>query len=75
MQTIDTIELELQGLRKHLRRMSDSKLLRFGQAAKHACHRSAGAKGTDRVVLVMQLQAARQEWNRRKPDLPLRGSF
>jgi hypothetical protein len=75
MSKIAVDELELEGLRERLCGMADGELLRFGWVTKNAC--SGGAKRGDRELesCMLQLQEAREEWNRRKTQLPLRGSF
>jgi len=68
-------ELELEGLRERLCEMTDGELLRFGWVAKNACSRDGGPAERDPELYILRLYEARQEWNRRKPRLPLRGSF
>jgi hypothetical protein len=67
-------ELEVAGLRERLCAMSDEELLRFGWAARCVCAReNPRERGPQSFVL--RLHEAREEWNRRKPGLPLRDSF
>jgi hypothetical protein len=68
-------ELGVEGLRERLSGMGDSELLRFGWFAKYACSRDGGPAERDREPNILELYEARQEWNRRKKRLPLRGSF
>ncbi len=73
MDTAAAYELELEGLRKYLFQMSDGELLRFGQVAKYASGNGTAVEG--RESSLVRLREARVEWNRRKPALPLHGSF
>jgi hypothetical protein len=68
-------ELGVEGLRERLCEMADDELLRFGWVAKYACSRDGGPGERDRASNILELYEARQEWNRRKKRLPLRGSF
>ena len=68
-------ELGVEELRERLCEMADNELLRFGWVAKYACSRDGGPAERDRELNILQLYEARQEWNRRKTRLPLRGSF
>jgi hypothetical protein len=60
----------LDELRKRLRRMSDTELLRFVQAAKHMCSPGANFEHSPRESFVIQLKEAREEWKRRNPEPP-----
>jgi hypothetical protein len=75
MSKVVSDELELEGLRERLCEMADGELLRFGWVTKNAC--SGGGKPGERgrESCMLQLHEAREEWNRRKTRLPLRGSF
>ena len=68
------IDLKVEELRKRLRAMSETELLRFGQAAKYMCSPEANY-GPPRQVFVVQLREARLEWRRRHPGLPLNESI
>jgi hypothetical protein len=68
-------ELGVEGLRGRLGEMGDSELLRFGWVARYACSRNGGPAERDRESSILELYEARQEWNRRRKGLPLRGSF
>jgi hypothetical protein len=73
MSTVTTDDLEIARLRNRLRQLSDNELLRFGLIAKYACQ--ADGLQAERESSLRELQEAREEWNRRRPRLPLRGSF
>jgi hypothetical protein len=73
MSAVTTNDLEIARLRDRLRQLSDNELLRFGLIAKYSCQ-ADGLQG-ERESSLRDLQEAREEWNRRKPRLPLRGSF
>jgi hypothetical protein len=62
-------------LRKRLRRMNDTELHRFLQAAKYMCSPGPNLEHSPRESFVIQLQEARAEWKRRHPELPLRDSL
>jgi hypothetical protein len=57
-------EVQLENLRKRLRRMSEDELVRFGKAARSLC-RNRDCPETFR----RQLEEARAEWRRRHPRL------
>jgi hypothetical protein len=73
MYTAEAYELGLERLRKYLFQMSDGELLRFGQVAKYTSGNDTAVEG--RESSLVRLREARVEWNRRRPGLPLRGSF
>jgi hypothetical protein len=75
MSKIADHELELEGLRERLCGMADGELLRFGWVTKNACSGGGKPGERERESRRMQLHEAREEWNRRKTQLPLRGSF
>jgi hypothetical protein len=54
------MERELLELREQLRKMTDSELTRFGQAARFICRDKS-----PRRVFMTQLEEAREEWKRR----------
>jgi hypothetical protein len=68
-------EVDLEGLRTRLRKMSDQELLRYGQAAKSMCSPDAYFGQSPRQVFITQLKEAREEWKRRNPSLPLSESI
>jgi hypothetical protein len=68
-------ELELGDLRRRLRGMSESELLRFGLVARHSSHLRLNLDDRSCESFAMELREASEEWNRRKPKLPLRDSF
>ena len=61
-------EVDLEGLRTRLRKMSDQELLRFGKAAKSMCSPSAYFGQPPRQTFVVQLAEARAELKRRNAD-------
>jgi hypothetical protein len=68
-------EIDLEGLRARLRKMTDSELLRYGRAAKSMCSPDAYFGQAPRQAFLIQLEEARQEWRRRNPNLPLADSI
>ena len=65
----------LDNLRKRLRRMGDTDLHRFVQAAKYMCSPGANFEHSPRESFVIQLREAQEEWKRRNPDRPLSDSI
>ena len=61
-------EVDLEGLRARLRKMSDQELLRYGQAAKSMCLPSAYFGRPPRQVFVIQFEEARAEQERRNSE-------
>lgn len=61
-------EVDLEGLRVRLRKMSDQELLPFGQAAKSMRSPDAYFGQPPRQVFVIQLQEARSELERRNAE-------
>ena len=55
--------------------MSNPELLRFGVNAKLRCSQAENPNEPRMKTLLVQLNHARAEWNRRHPKLPLRDSF
>jgi len=55
--------------------MPDTELLRFGLTTKFRCRRLGHSRSPQLPALLAQLDAARAEWNRRHPHLPLVDSF
>jgi hypothetical protein len=68
-------ESDIERFHQRLRKMSGPKLLRFGVVNKYMCSLETNPDRLSRESFVMQLNEAREEWNRRYPELPLRGSF
>jgi len=66
--------LNVPGLRERLRKMTDTELLRFAEAAKYMCSPEASFGHPPRHTYVVQLQEARAEWKRRKPEMPVTDS-
>jgi hypothetical protein len=58
-----------------LSEMSDSELLRIGVITKFKCSSQSGLSDGRRHELAVQFEAARNEWKRRFPDLPLSSTF
>jgi hypothetical protein len=54
--------IDLEELRRRLRKMSDEELMRFGKAGRSLCRDKS-----PRQVFVIQLEEARAEWRRRHP--------
>jgi hypothetical protein len=63
--------LNVPELRERLRKMTDTELLRFAEAAKYMCSPEASFGHPPRHTYVVQLQEARTEWKRRKPEMPV----
>ena len=55
--------------------MSNPELLRFGVNTKLRCSEAENLDDPPMKNLLMRLNLARAEWNRRHPKLPLRDSF
>jgi hypothetical protein len=68
-------EIDREGLRTRLRKMSDQELLRYGRAAKSMCSPDAYFGQAPRQTFVIQLEEAKAEWRRRNPNLPLADSI
>jgi hypothetical protein len=58
--------VDIEELRTRLRKMSDNQLIEFGRAARFMCSLEASFGKPPRAVFVDQLNAAREEWRRRK---------
>jgi hypothetical protein len=58
-------------LRKRLRKMNDTELHRFVQAARYMCSPEANFGHSPRESFVIQLREAQEESKRRNPDRPL----
>jgi hypothetical protein len=59
--------VDVEELRKRLRKMSDQELVRFGKAARYMCSPAANFGKPPREPFVIQLNEARAEWRRRHP--------
>jgi hypothetical protein len=68
-------QIDVEQLRERLHKMTDTELLRFGQAAKYMCSPEASLGQPPRQTYIVQLEEARAEWKRRKPELPLNDSI
>ena len=60
------VEVDVEELRDRLRRMSDERLLQFGEAARFMCSKRANGNQAPRKAFLVQLGEARAEWRRRK---------
>jgi hypothetical protein len=71
MQSIQLTNLDVDGLRTRLRKMSDEELRKFGEAAKCMVSPRANVGKPPVPAFVLQLEEARAEWRRRqtKPTL------
>jgi hypothetical protein len=58
-------EVDLEGLRARLRKMSDEELRRFGRASQYMCSPEANLGKPPRKPFVIQLEEARAEWKGR----------
>jgi hypothetical protein len=65
---------KLTELRERLRKMNDAELGRFGKAASYMCSQEASVDSQPRQSFLIQLEEAKAEWKRRKPDILLRDS-
>jgi hypothetical protein len=55
--------------------MPDSELLRFGQSAKRLCSPEVNSSKPPIEAYALKLREAREEWQRRHPELPLSESI
>ena len=62
----DNAEVDLEELRDRLRRMSDERLLQFGEAARFMCSKRANGNQPPSKTFLVQLGETRAEWRRRK---------
>jgi hypothetical protein len=63
-------EFNLEELCQHLETMPETKLLRFGQAAKHMRSPEENREPL-RELFIVQVRETRAEWRRRHPNPPL----
>lgn len=70
MQSIQLTNLDVDGLRTRLRKMSDEELRQFGKAARYMVFPKANMGQPPREAFVVQLAEARAEWLRRHPKSP-----
>jgi len=68
-------ELDIEGLRQRLHRMSNPELLMFGVTTKCLCALDASPDSSPSGGVLVQLREAREEWKKRNPSLPLSESF
>jgi hypothetical protein len=66
MQSIQLANLDVEGLRRRLRKMSDKELREFGKAARYMVSPTANMGKPPLPVFVLQLEEARAEWRRRQ---------
>ena len=66
MHSIQLTTLNVDELRRRLRRMSDEELLEFGKAARYMVSRTANVGKPPLPDFVLQLEEARAEWRRRE---------
>jgi hypothetical protein len=65
-QGIQMTPFNVDELRERLQKMSDAELRKFAQAAQHLVSPKANPGQPPPDVFVIQLDAARKEWKRRK---------
>ena len=63
-----TDEVDLEGYRARLRKMTDEELIREGKAARNMCSPMANFGKPPRTVFVIQLEEVKAEWRRRHPQ-------
>lgn len=68
-------KIRVMGARQLPRDLSDAELLRVGTVAKYMCSHDSGLQEKERKQFALQLRAARKEWARRFPSLPLSATF
>jgi hypothetical protein len=69
--SVQTDPEDIERIRARIRGMSDSALLRYGQAARHM----ADQNNDPNPAFQVHLNEARTEWRRRHPTLPLSASL
>lgn len=62
-----TDEVDLDGYRARLRKLTDEELIRLGKAARYMCAPAANLGKPPRKVFVVQLEEVKAEWRRRHP--------
>jgi hypothetical protein len=67
-------QIDLDGYRARLRKMTDEELIREGEARRYMCSPMANLGKPPRKVFVVQLEEARAEWRRRHPKTDSDGS-
>jgi hypothetical protein len=65
MQSIQLANLDVEGLRTRLKKMSDEELRKFGKAARYMVSPTANMGKPPLPTFVLQLEEARDEWRRR----------
>ena len=66
MQSIQLATLDVDGLRRRLRKLSDKELREFGKAARYMVSPTANMGKPPLPTFVLQLEEARAEWRRRR---------
>jgi hypothetical protein len=61
-------QIDLEQLLQRLAKMSDAQLRKFGEAGRYLCSPKANLGKPPRDVFVIQLNEARNEWQRRHPS-------
>jgi hypothetical protein len=60
-------QIDIEGLRERLRKMTDAELLRFGKDNRYMCSPYANLGKPPLEAFLIQLHEARSEWRRRHP--------
>ena len=68
MQSIQLANLDVEELRRLLRKMSQKELRKFGKAARYMVSPTANMGKPPLPTFVLQLEEARAEWHRRHSE-------
>jgi hypothetical protein len=68
MQSIQLAHLDVEELRRRLKKMSDEELREFGKAARYMVSPRANMGKPPLPAFVLQLEEARAEWRRRQVE-------
>ena len=60
-------EVDLEGYRARLCKMTDEELIREGRAGRYLCSSTANFGKPPRKVFMVQLEEVKAEWSRRHP--------
>jgi hypothetical protein len=71
MQSIQLAHLDVEELRRRLKKMSDSELRKFGKAARYMVSPTANMGKPPLPAFMLQLEEARAEWRKRHAELKL----
>jgi hypothetical protein len=71
----DRDDVEMEEIRRYVREMPDTELLRFGMTAKFLCSLEATVDLPPPERVRLRLTEAQAEWERRNPGLPLNPSL